>query len=141
MNFNYFELESNHTYIQWLFPTNEPSNMVRFSPILEEEEAKIIIDDFSIILKIEKSFFKIVDFLGFELINQKLISKNGIPFWLNGKFNHNILRSTRIIKSLKLFKMDLYAKLFYEAIYEYKNNVTFETINYWEEAINWSFNG
>ena len=38
MKFDSDELESNHSYIQWLFPLIEPSLAIPDSPILEEDD-------------------------------------------------------------------------------------------------------
>ena len=82
-------LESNHDYIQWLFPLDVKSFSNRNAPVL-------MIDD---ILRISES----------ELAQKHIQAsvKRMKEFWVTNdywiqRYNHNHLRITRVIKSLRL---------------------------------------
>ena len=87
------QAETTHDYIQWLFPLDEPSRSVMGAPVLSELDIE----------EIRQS----------ELAQQNLVKSAG---WFLGflernnhwitKYNHNHLRITRVIKSLRLLASD-----------------------------------
>ena len=87
------QAETTHDYIQWLFPLDEPSRSVNGAPVLTELE----IDEIRRSSLAQANFAKSARwFLGFLERNNHWISK----------YNHNHLRITRIIKSLRLLASD-----------------------------------
>ena len=88
------ELEAVHDFIQWLFPTDERSRFNPDAPVLDAEDMKVFRD----------SFFQ-------ERLRQaakrfRLFYKLDTPAseakeWAK-PFNHNLLRITRVIRSLAL---------------------------------------
>jgi len=145
MKFSHGELEMDHDYIQWLFPSNEPSAMNGEAPVLTKEEAHILGDDPELIEKVKQSFLKILDFLGFELtinedggmprITDKLPTKKcpKPQLWME-HFNHNMLRVTRIMKCLRLCGLTEEAFLFHEALERHKSKFSVNTWKYWTAA-------
>ena len=97
------QAETSHDYIQWLFPLDEPSRSVNGAPVL----TALDIDEIR-----ESSFAKtnLAEsarwFLGFLERNDHWITK----------YNHNHLRITRVIKSLRLLASD-------EAVDEFRDKV------------------
>lgn len=118
-NWDDIDLEENHDYIQWLFPLNEPSRFNRNAPILTKEDA----------IELKKSaasiHFAMVRMTEFFFTYRKY-------FFRPTHLNHNSLRITRIIKSLKLIGLDDMAKEFYEQLYLF--DVSDETKEFWNEA-------
>ena len=83
------QAETTHDYIQWLFPLDEPSRSVNGAPVLTELEIDEIRDSNLAQANLAKSARW---FLGFLERNNHWITK----------YNHNHLRITRVIKSLRL---------------------------------------
>lgn len=118
-------LEDEHTYIQWLFPSNEPSQMVWDAPVMTLEDSQIFQANPALQDKLKQSFLRILKFYELELVRDdevveiKPVVK--MPAWLQ-YFNHNMLRATRIIKSLRLTGLDKYARAFYDCLVLFKQN-------------------
>ena len=91
--------ERNHDFIQWLFPLNEASRSVRNSPVLTHEcVASIRLSD-----EAKKSLLKAANrYKEFLARSQK---------WRTG-YDHNQLRISRVIKSLRLLISDEAANSF-----------------------------
>ena len=87
------QAETTHDYIQWLFPLNEPSRSVNGVPVLTELEIDEIRDSSLGQANLAKSARWFLGFL--ERNNHWII-----------KYNHNHLRITRVIKSLRLLASD-----------------------------------
>ena len=117
-------IERIHNFIQWIFPLDEPSRAVPSAPVLFEEE----IDE------IKKSY----------LAKDNLIkSKNWfIEFlkrtdaWVNEK-NHNHLRISRMIKSLRILHSDEAANSCFNEILNIATSRNFQSYNvirYWQKC-------
>ena len=97
------QAETTHDYIQWLFPLNEPSRSVNGVPVLTELE----IDEIRQISLAQANLAKSARwFLGFLERNDHWIIK----------YNHNHLRITRVIKSLRLLASDKAADEFRDKV-------------------------
>jgi len=88
-----YQAETNHDYIQWLFPLDEPSRSVNGAPVLTELEIDEIKESSLAQANLAKSASW---FLGFLERNDHWITK----------YNHNHLRITRVIRSLRLLTSD-----------------------------------
>jgi hypothetical protein len=97
------QAEATHDYIQWLFPLDEPSRSVNGAPVLTELDIDEIRQSSLAQANLAKSARW---FLGFLERNNHWITK----------YNHNHLRITRVIKSLRLLASD-------EAADEFRNKV------------------
>lgn len=112
MQFTLGEMEMDHDYIQWMFPSNEPSMLNCDAPVLTKEESEIFKADPELQQKVLDSFYKFLNFLGLEAS----ISESGTmwieeiaptesrpdPQWWMKSFNHNMLRVTRVLKCMRL---------------------------------------
>jgi len=87
------QAETTHDYIQWLFPLDEPSRSVMGVPVLNELDIEDIRQSELAQLNLVKSASW---FLGFLERNDHWITK----------YDHNHLRITRVIKSLRLLASD-----------------------------------
>ena len=76
------------------------------------------------------------NFYGFEYNGDKIIDKQEQKHWIS-KGNHNYLRITRIITSLKIFNLEKEAILFYEALLNlsHTEKIDEKSLKYWENAI------
>lgn len=99
------QIESKHTFIQWIFPTTEPSSAVPGSPYLNDEQ----------VLKIRKS----------RLAKQNLSKSADWYFdflernshWRK-PHDHNHLRITRTLKSLRVLNGDDEADFYKEQLWQ-----------------------
>ena len=87
------QAEATHDYIQWMFPLDEPSRSVNGVPLLTELEIDEIRQSSLAQANLGESARW---FLGFLERNNHWVTK----------YNHNHLRITRVIKSLRLLASD-----------------------------------
>ena len=87
------QAEATHDYIQWLFPLDEPSRSVNGAPVLTELDIGEIKKSSLAQGNLAKSARW---FLGFLERNRHWVTK----------YDHNHLRITRVIKSLRLLASD-----------------------------------
>ena len=97
------QAEATHDYIQWLFPLDEPSRSVNGAPVLAELDIDEIRQSSLAQANLAKSARW---FLGFLERNNHWITK----------YNHNHLRITRVIKSLRLLASDAAADEFRDKV-------------------------
>lgn len=98
-----YQAETNHDYIQWLFPLDELSRSVNGVPILTDLDIDEIRQSSLAQANLAKSARW---FLGFLERNNHWITK----------YNHNHLRITRVIKSLRLLASDKAADEFRDKV-------------------------
>lgn len=141
LDFDNDRLESEHDYIQWLFPTIERSKSHPLSPVVKD--IGYFFSDYSEGLYIHgymnKSFNKMLIFYGFSVIGNDIVFNENLNHnWIT-KHNHNYLRITRILKSLRLFGLDNEAVRFYRALTslepKYKEIIGEKSYKYWYDAI------
>ena len=100
------QIESTHDFIQWLFPLDEPSGSVHGAPVLsglDIDEIKKSPAAQANLIKASKWFFQFLN------RNQRWIAK----------YDHNQLRITRVIKSLRLLIGNNEADNFRQSIFDY----------------------
>ena len=97
------QAETTHDYIQWLFPLDEPSRSLMSAPVLNELD----IEDIRHSELAQQNLVKSASwFLGFLERNDHWITK----------YDHNHLRITRVIKSLRLLASDEVADEFRDKV-------------------------
>ena len=98
--------EQTHDYVQWLFPLDEPSESVQGAPVLSDLD----IDEIKKSPAAQANLIKeSVWFFQFLNRNQRWIAK----------YDHNQLRITRAIRSLRLLVGDIEADNFRQSIFDY----------------------
>jgi hypothetical protein len=135
------QLEFQHTYIQWLFPSEFPSQAVPGSPVITSEEVHQFKTDPELRRRFEQSFSVMLGFYGFYIDNGKVVRMDHfahkIRNWLTPS-NHNFLRITRILKCLMLFSYSKKARAFYDALlqvyHEHPLVIGEQTLSYWHRA-------
>jgi hypothetical protein len=93
LDFDDVHWDRTHDFIQWLFPLTEASRSVRNAPILTDDEITQIRESESAQANIQRSVLRYKEFLA------------GTTKWRNG-YDHNHLRISRVIKSLRLLVSD-----------------------------------
>jgi hypothetical protein len=143
------KLERVHDYIQWLFPLTEPSNFNPEAPVLDQHA----IDEFrtrpELRTNLRTSFVRMLAFYGFVLIeNPPLRVVPSASFtersenWLM-PVNHNHLRITRILRSLRVLGLQEEAAAFFLCLadlYDKESTTTIpriskETFHHWRSAM------
>lgn len=115
-------LEKCHDYIQLIFPTDKRSSYSLFAPVVTASEAEELSKDPVIRENMRKAVKRMMDFYA----ETDWITRN----------NHNYLRISRILRSLRLFHLDAEADKFYEFVTEiadkHSDVITTKTRGYWE---------
>ena len=124
-HFSDAEIESNHDFIQLIFPTNKRSQNSFHGYYLDNEQE---IEKLKNNVEVKENLLKSAAwFLGF-------LSRN--KSWING-YDHNQLRITRVIESLRLLVSDEAANEFFQSILNLVKDpaaINPTTIKFWEEA-------
>jgi hypothetical protein len=141
------ELESTHDYIQWLFPLAEPSRAVPTSPVIGPTEIADFRQNESARAMQIRALERMLRFYGLRLDAKPGGSWSVTPAanfssrrreWLTPG-NHNLLRLTRIMKSLILLGHRPYAEALFrrlETLYqENPSAIGPTTFRFWQEAI------
>ena len=97
-------LEHVHDYIQWVFPTPQPSGVNPFAPLVTDDTARTFAADDALRDRLRAALDRMLTFyglrrttLGMEIDAARFPSRSAV--WLHPG-NHNHLRLTRIIDSL-----------------------------------------
>ncbi|KAH8205442.1 hypothetical protein TruAng_000348 [Truncatella angustata] len=122
-------LESCHDYIQTLFPLPEES-MFADAPVIDEETYLYWRRHASLRQNLRRAFERILTFYGFEIswdeadgggadrkphISEKRGARSNLARWVR-PMDHNHLRITRILRSLRVLGMEAEAREFHQAL-------------------------
>jgi hypothetical protein len=138
-------LEMVHDYIQWIFPLPERSGANPWAPVLDVMTIAAIRNDAEMQGRLHVGFQRMLAFYGFALEGDAVVqgprfaaaSRN----WLHAG-NHNHLRLTRMLRSLRVLGLEREAAAMWEALralYERENaagrrKITPETFAFWRKA-------
>jgi len=132
-------LEFCHDYIQWLFPLAESSNFNPDAPIVTEEDVQAFKTDPMLPHNMRKSFRRFLNFLGLRYDEKvKWVFKDvnyKEAMWKHT--NHNWLRITRVLASLKLFGLEEECQAFFKCLkrlHEEEGLVSDNSFSYWKAA-------
>ena len=118
-------LERRHDFIQWLFPLPEPSAAVPGSPVLTSED----IDAVQASPGVQENLARAA---------RRMLSFYEATTWWRRPSDHNHLRITRIIRSLRLLAGDQAAEGFRSRILDLVETsgapVNATSLRYWREA-------
>lgn len=124
------KLESQHDYIQHLFPLQMES---RFNPsalLLDDETIEFFRNDYRIWDNVTIAFNRMMSFYNFDFDNPH-------PVWCSNN-NHNYLRLTRMLTFLNLIRMEQLADRLWINLQDlYQNNkeaVGAVTYSFWKNA-------
>jgi len=138
------DMEIEHDYIQWLFPLHEPSRFNADAPVLMPEDVQAFRADKLMQYRVLKSFHRFLNFLGLEYHDfqgqWKVKKADNFPerrqdVW--NTTNHNWLRITRCLRSLRALGMKGECQAFFEFLKNLHAKewlVTDDTFAYWQEA-------
>jgi hypothetical protein len=136
-------LESCHDYIQWLFPTREPSAFNSHAPLLDPETVEAFRTNPDLRDRMRRSLSVMLAFYGFERDQSGKIIR-GPDFarlsalWLT-VHNHNHFRLTRILKSLRALGLEDEARALFEALEAVycgtNGRISAVTFGFWKDAM------
>jgi hypothetical protein len=97
-------LEAVHDYVQWLFPTRQPSGVNPSAPLVTDATIRAFAADAGLGARLRAAFDRMLEFYGLRRHGTRIeIDDAGFParsgVWLHPG-NHNHLRLTRIMDSL-----------------------------------------
>lgn len=135
------ELESDHRYIQWLFPTPEKSSFSYFAPRLTDASIEVFTSRPELQANLRRAFAHILDFYGLrmesgpplEVVEASTFGHRAAAWVTEG--NHNYLRISRILRSLEQLGLSPEATAFLawlEDLYARRGEVIGErTLSFW----------
>ncbi|MGA2705307.1 MAG: opioid growth factor receptor-related protein [Isosphaeraceae bacterium] len=134
------EMEYHHDFIQWLFPLREPSQYNPDAPVLSDEDIRIFRADALLRLNLVRSCERFLSFLGLARHEERI--GPGLDFERkSGVFtspNHNWLRITRVLTSLRLLGLEADGQAFFACLQDLVKNgqarVSIDTMAYWQNA-------
>ncbi len=122
---SHYKLEKSHDVIQWMFPTDIPSEHCLNAPVLTDEDIETIKKDKVIQANIKLSLDRMVRFY----------EKNDV--WITIQ-NHNFLRITRILRCLWLAGLTheyvCVQKVLDDIYHDYAYIIGEDTLFYWKAA-------
>lgn len=111
-------LEFHHDIIQWCFPLHEPSSVNPDAPIISPAEQQTLSGRPDVRRKMRQVLDRWLSFYGFRFQGPSVVPTDDFAdksqHW-NRPLNHNHLRITRIIRSLRLFGLDDEARQVHDA--------------------------
>jgi hypothetical protein len=138
------QLEDTHDYIQWLFPLRERSAFNADAPLLDAATiAAFHAPDLQ--ARLRRSSSVMARFYGFDVddVHAKPHLRRAADFdarakvWLT-RGNHNLLRLTRIMKSLTTLGLSSLAAAWFSALSavhaEHRSTIGETTMHYWRSA-------
>jgi hypothetical protein len=138
------ELELCHDYIQWLFPLEEASQFNPDAPLLDEETIAAFLKSEELRGNMVLAFNRMLSFYNLtqeaELTNGKhchvVPTKESTPWMTKG--NHNFMRLTRILRSLNLCGLGIFADVLFEKLDAmnmcYRYIIGAKTYEFWRDA-------
>ena len=139
-------LEMVHDYVQWLFPLPEPSGFNPHAPRLSHADQAAFTGDPALRARLLAAFRRMLAFYGLALddgdpptVRPDPGRPGRIPAWLRPG-DHNLLRVTRILRSLTLLGLRPYAEAFLAALLDAHASGTVPPVNpvtlrYWRDAV------
>lgn len=129
-------MEYGHAYIQWLFPLREPSNFNPDAPLVTDEDVIEFKSNPILAEALLKSTRKFCEFLNLDFQNNTCIRavKESI-LWK--KPNHNWMRITRMLASLRLLGQEEAAKVIFKCLKELRDEGFWSgnSFAHWEKAM------
>jgi Opioid growth factor receptor (OGFr) conserved region len=138
-------LEATHDYIQWVFPTRQPSAVSPSAPLVTDATAAAFADDVVLGDRLRLALDRMLAFYGLRHRGRAVQIDQGrfalrARVWLRPN-NHNHLRLTRIMQSLAALGLEADARALQRCLLEdvcggpERDNVSKRTVTFWREAI------
>jgi Opioid growth factor receptor (OGFr) conserved region len=143
-----YRLEQTHDYIQWLFPVADRSGFNPEAPILDAKTIREFRSRPELRRNLQASFRRMLAFYGMDIQESGgLTVTRAFSFAERSKrwvtpYNHNHLRITRILKSLRLLGLEPEATAFFTCLADIYRvelakagpGISDETFTFWKAA-------
>lgn len=142
LTWDHDRLEARHDFIQYLFPLRVPSGVVPSAPLVTDETAAAFASNPALRANLVRALDLMLDFYGLRYdeptgrIDRAPHFTDRSRVWLTPR-NHNFLRLTRILTSLRLLRLpDRSAALLacLESIAAEHPTVVGDSARYWRDA-------
>jgi hypothetical protein len=138
--YDHDRLEGVHNYIQFLFPSKEPSQFA-VAPLLDAETIRTIQENADLQNRLLKSLDLMLDFYGLRREEGRVVKspdfERRTANWLT-PYNHNFLRITRVLICLKALGLAEWSRAFFACLKElyadHAETIGAETFGYWTSA-------
>ncbi|KAI1084846.1 opioid growth factor receptor conserved region-domain-containing protein [Whalleya microplaca] len=144
-------LETQHDYIQTLFPLPEGSLFNDLAPVIDEETFLYFRQHDGLRSNLRRAFERILAFYGFEIkpqgdadadagrvtVTAKNNNAENFARWVR-RMDHNHLRITRIIRCLRVLGLEKEARGFYDALVRTRDTlgqIGAQSMEFWKRAI------
>ena len=137
-------LEAVHDYIQWVFPTRQPSGVNPFAPLVTGATVRAFADDAALRDRLRQALDRMIIFYGLARSGDRVvIDASRFPararMWLHPR-NHNHLRLTRIMESLATLGLRADALALQRCLVEEiagrgADSVSPRTVGFWTRAV------
>jgi hypothetical protein len=135
------QLELVHDFIQWMFPLDEPSAFNPDAPLVTEADRQAFRDDPQLQEALRRSFTVFLHFLGLQQNPDGTVTtashfEDRSGLWKYS--NHNWLRITRVLKSLRLLGLEAQARALFACLQHLhvdKGLVSERSYDFWHEAM------
>lgn len=136
-NFTEQQYEAEHGFIQWVFPSDEPSMVNSFAPVVDQEFQQEFKANPQLRLRLKRSYIQFLHFIGIDITSNGAlsISDKGRFYFRVQRRNHNLQRITRVIRSLYLLGLQDYALDLHAFLMQFKDQINQVTLDYWNMAI------
>ncbi len=145
LSWNDDRLEAVHDYIQWLFPTRQPSAVNPLAPLVTDPTAAAFAADVALRERLRRALDRMLAFYGLhrrgariEIDRARFALRSRV--WLRPG-NHNHLRLTRIMQSLAVLGLAAEARALQCCLLEdvcggpQGDNVSKRTVDFWKGAL------
>lgn len=137
-------LEAIHDYIQWLFPLPERSGANPSAPTLDDATIQAFRSTPVMRDRLRQSFLRMLRFYGLawaDGTHPNISRSPNFPIrsheWLS-PMNHNHLRLTRILRSLRLLGLEAESAALFDELkaihQDFPGRITDRTFDYWRDA-------
>ena len=132
-------LEQVHDFIQWMFPLDEPSAFNPDAPLVTAEDQYAFRNEQPIRSAMHRSLKVFLNFLGLEMDEEGRVVRQAQFDRRSGVWkyqNHNWLRITRMLKSLRLLGFEAEADAVWKCLRELHEDgfVSENSFRHWRDA-------
>jgi hypothetical protein len=135
------QMEVYHDFIQWIFPMREASQFNPRAPVLQVEDIEAFHEEDMLRENLRRSYSRFLEFLGLCVDEHNSVvpaADYARKQWRLTEPNHNWLRITRVLHSLRLLGLDDVARDFHAGLMklvdEGRARVSPDTLAYWRDA-------
>lgn len=144
-HFDDTQLEAFHDFIQWLFPLRERSGANPSAPVLDQAAVEAFRARPELRAALRRSLHRMLAFYGFEWSGERIVKSASFSQrsgWLHAG-DHNHLRLTRMLRSLRTLGETQAAHALFEALSEIyrqecrsgRRGISPRTFDFWSESV------